>query len=274
MPKQRISQKGLLSQAVVWPFLFWLFFTAQAPALEVDLHGDWDTLLKKHVQNGLVDYTGLKKDRAVLDQYFKKLEALSADSLGDASREERIAFWLNLYNASVIRMVLDEYPIRRFDQISAAFDIRTIRVVGEFFSLSELRDKILRQYFRDERIVTALVSARMDSPRLLNEAFRGDRLEAQLNRSAAAFVEDEDRNKIIPGEKKVFLSPVFHEFENDFILNFNPSRQDSKFSDSESAVISFILEHLQNPDKRLFLNSGRYKIDFLPENAELNDVHH
>ncbi len=271
MPKQGARQKSLLSQAVVWPILMLLLSGAQPAGSASDLHWEWNQLLREHVRNGLVDYAGVQKDRGFLDQYLTKLETLSVDRLAELSREDRIAFWLNLYNAGVIRMVLDEYPIRRFDQIPAAFDIRTVRAAGEFFSLTELRDNILRQYFRDERILTALVSARMDSPQLLGEAFRGEHLDEQLNRTAEAFVEDEMRNKIIPGEKKIFLSPVFRQFQNDFILNFNPSGESSPFSVSEAAMVSFILEHLQNPKKRLFLNSGRYQISFLPENPDLND---
>lgn len=272
MPKQSTRQKRILSQAAVWPILIFLWSGALASASTEDLHSKWNQLLKEHVRDGLVDYAGFQKDRDLLDQYLTKLETFSVDQLAELSREDRIAFWLNLYNASVIRMVLNEYPIQRFDQIPAAFDIRTVRAAGEFFSLAELRDNILRQYFRDERILTAFVSARMDSPRLLGEAFRGELLEEQLNRAAEVFVEDEMRNKIIPGENKIFLSPVFREFQNDFILNFNPSGGDSRFSNSESAVISFILEHLGSPQKRLFLNSGRYQISFLPENPDLNDI--
>ena len=272
MLKRSISAKGFSPQTAVWIFLSFILVGGRAFGQENNIHQEWDELVRKHVWNGLVDYAGMAEDRALLDQYLKKIEIVPMDTVGNLGREERIAFWLNLYNASVIRMVLDEYPIRRFDQIPAVFDIRTIRAVGEFFSLSELRDKILRQYFRDERILTAMVSARMDSPGLFHEAFQGNRLEAQLDEAAEAFVEDEGRNKIPPGEKKIFLSPVFRQFQDDFILNFRPADGPSNFSSSETAVISFILGHLRDPEKRLFLNSGRYKISFLPENPDLNDA--
>ena len=253
-------------------FLF-LFFLAPVAVLgqqPID-HSHWDHVLKRYVHNGLVDYQGLLQARSELDDYLRQVEAVSVEILGEASREERLAFWINLYNASVIRMILDQYPIERFDQIPAAFGIRTIRAVDEFFSLSELRDQVLRQGFRDERVLCALVSGRMDSPRLFREAFRGEHLEDQLNRVAHVFAEDERQNHIKPGEKKIFLSPMFHTFGEDFLLNFGNPNSTSNFSATETAVISFLLQYLGDPDKRLFLDSSQYRIQYLPEDSRLND---
>lgn len=244
-----------------------------APAEKALDHSRWSHLLKRFVHpNGSVDYNGFLQTRAELDDYLKQLALLSEGDLGEVSREERLAFWINLYNAGVIRMVLNEYPIERLDRIPAAFEIRTIKAAGEFFSLSELRDRVLRQGFRDERILTALVSGRRDSPKLLAEAFEGGAIEEQLNRAAAQFVQDENRNQIRPGSKKIFLSPLFREFGSDFVLNFSSEGASSDFTEAQAAVISFILYHLHDPDKRLFLSSGRYKIHYLPEDPRLNDA--
>lgn len=229
--------------------------------------------MKQYVQNGLVNYQALLQAENELDAYLDELRSISMDRLGEASREERIAFWINLYNASVIQMVLDEYPVERFDQLPAAFEVRTIRALGDFFSLSEVRDRVLRQGFRDERILMALVSGRMDSPKLFSEAFYGDRLEEQLNEAAHKFVEDETRNRIEPGEKKIFLSPLFRDFGSDFLLNFSSQENTQASSAIEAAVISFFLHHMQDPRKRLFLDSGRYKVQYLPEDPRLNAVH-
>ena len=266
-----LARQSFISSLVL-SALFIFLILPPARAAEVFDHSKWDHLLKQYVHNGRVDYEGLLQSKGELDDYLSQMEAVSVEALSEYSREERIAFWINLYNASVIRMVLDEYPVERFDQIPGAFEIRTVRIIGEFFSLSELRDQVLRKGFRDERILMALVSARADSPRLLPEAFRGDRLDEQLNKAAHDFVEDEAKNQVRPGEKKVFLSPLFHDFGSDFLLNFGSEKASSRFSQIETAVISFILRHLSNPDKRIFLDSGRYKIRYLPEDPSLNRV--
>ncbi|MBI4372833.1 MAG: DUF547 domain-containing protein [Candidatus Omnitrophica bacterium] len=234
-------------------------------------HSKWGRILKTYVHDGLVDYKGLLQARSELDDYLKELENISIETLAEANREERIAFWINLYNASVIRMMLNEYPIASLSDIPAAFDIRTIRAIDEFFSLAELRDQVLRKGFKDERILTALTSARMDSPKLMPEALQGKTLDAQLDRSAERFVEDDERNQIKVGEKKIFLSPLFRIFEDDFLLNYSSKTGPSKFSDAEAAVISFILHYLRDSEKRLFLDRGRYQVAYLPEDPRLNE---
>ena len=260
----------MFRRVIVYEAFFLLFFAPvllfSAPVFD---HSDWDYLLKQYVHDGLVDYASLSKNRDILDHYLKRVEEVSLDTLGGFSREEKIAFWINVYNANVIRIVLDSYPIEQMNQIPAVFEIRTIHVGGEFFSLAEVRDEVLRRGFRDERVLTALVSARMDSPRLRPEAFRGDLLDRQLDQAAREFVEDNERNKIVPGEKKIFLSPLFHDFGSDFLLNFSSS---AGFSDTDAAVISFCLHHLHNPEKRLFLDSRKYWVDYFPPDPRLNDI--
>ena len=255
-------------------FLFLLSISLVAYGNEQPMpdHFKWGRILKRYVAEGLVDYQHLLESKAELNSYLMELGTVPIETLSEMSREDRIAFWINLFNASVIKLVLDEYPIERFGQIPAAFEIRTARAAGEFFSLSEIRDQILRQGFKDERVLFALVSGRLDSPKLLAEAFSGEKLEQQLDQVARDFVEDETYNKIKPGEKKVYLSPLFRDFGKDFLLNFGSVDSSSSFSEIETAIISFLLHHLRSPEKRLFLDSGRYKIVYLAEDPRLNDT--
>lgn len=257
---------------VVFSFLF-LFICAQSSESAQSLldHSQWDQLLKKNVHQGLVDYETLRQNRSELDEYLNQLENYPLDSFTRLSREDRLAFWINLYNASMIRMIVDESPLQSISEIPAVFKIRTVRVIGEYFSLSELLNNVLRNGFKDERILTALVSGRMDSPRLLSEAFKGDQIDEQLDRAAHEFAENEVLNQITPGSKKIQLSPLFQQFGADFLLNYSAARE-TPFSAKESAVIGFLLHHLTDPDKRIFLDSAHYKIEYLPEDPRLNAV--
>lgn len=235
-------------------------------------HGQWDRVLKQYVHHGRVNYQSLAQNRILLDAYLYEIEALPVSVLQTLGREERIAFWINLYNASVIRMILDEYPIASIDEIPAVHDTRTIQAAGDYFSLSELRDQVLRQGFRDERVLVALVSGRMDSPLLFGEAFRGDRLDEQLDQVSSEFVDDNKFNRIVVGERKIDLSPLFQDFGLDFVLNFRSPSPPPHFSEAEAAVIGFILHHSDDSEKRLFLNTGRYRLSYLPRDARLNDA--
>lgn len=251
-------------------FFLFSFFFGGSPAEAFD-HSDWNEVLARYTSGGRVDYARLAQSRKLLDQYLESASALSFETLAEFSREERIALWINVFNAAVVRLVLDSYPIERFDQIPAAWEIRIVRIGGEFFSLSEIRDQVLRKTFRDERVLTALVSGSMDSPPLFPEAFRGETLDDQLNRSAHRFVEDDTRNQIIPGKKEIALSPLFERFGQDFLLNFGRAESE-RFSKIESAVISFFLHHLTNPEKRIFLDTGKFRIRYAPPDPRLNDI--
>lgn len=245
-------------------------FSLHSQVLPID-HAKWDQLLKKYVHQDLVDYDALLLKRNQLDEYLEQLEHFPIESFSELSREDRIAFWINLYNASVLRTVLDHYPIHQFDEIPAVLEVREIKAIGEYFSLSDLFHEVLRKGFRDERILTTLVSGRMDSPRILNEAYIGSRIEDQLDRAAGKFVNDDSLNQIQSGSKKIYLSPLFKKFGPDFLVNYG-SNQESRYSEQESAVISFLLHHLKNPEKRIFLDSAKYKIEYLPEDPRLNAV--
>ncbi len=74
-------------------------------------HSQWTGVLKRYVRNGDVDYQGLASEgRGPFDLYLRSLQAASA-SEHTFGRDERMAFWINAYNAFTIRLVLDNYPI-------------------------------------------------------------------------------------------------------------------------------------------------------------------
>ena len=76
-------------------------------------HGEWDALVKKHVsKNGMVDYQGFLKDKKQLQVYLDKLSANKPTSKW--SKNEKMAFWINAYNAFTVKLILDHYPIKKF----------------------------------------------------------------------------------------------------------------------------------------------------------------
>ena len=76
-------------------------------------HALFDSVLTRYLHDGLVDYAGLTADRVVLDRYLDQLGRTSPSSLDLASRDARLAFWINAYNACAMRLVIDHYPIER-----------------------------------------------------------------------------------------------------------------------------------------------------------------
>ena len=81
---------------------------AQLPTFD---HRMLDGLLKRHVKGDRVDYAGLLKDRAMLDAYCDRLEALTRDAYAELGANERFALWANAYNAFTLQLIVDNYKV-------------------------------------------------------------------------------------------------------------------------------------------------------------------
>jgi hypothetical protein len=179
-----------------------------------DLHAPYDALLQQYVdERGRVAYRDLKaNDLPTLDAYLAGLAAADAEALG---RSEQIAFWLNAYNARAIRGVLDGYDAEGFFARRSFFRSYEFPLAGKTRTLDEIENEILRPRFREPRIHFALVCASTSCPKLRREAYRGDRLDGQLDDQARTFLDDPTRNRIGPGQT-ADLSMIFKWFRGDF----------------------------------------------------------
>lgn len=190
-------------------------------------HQIWDELVKKHVTaDGSVNYEGLKKDREKLKQY---LDLLSQSNPSDKwSEKERMAFWINAYNAFTVELILRHYPIESIKDIgskikipfvSTAWDIKFITISGKDYDLNNIEHSVLRKQFNDPRIHFAINCASYSCPKLRNEAFTADKLEAQLQDQARDFINDKRKNIITAN--KLELSQIFNWYKGDFTKKTN-----------------------------------------------------
>jgi hypothetical protein len=146
-----------------------------------DIHHDnsYGEVLKLYVDDkGMVDYKSLKTDRAKLDHFSKTIEGISEQRYGLQSKNDKIAFWMNVYNAMTLKAIIDNYPIKSSALISLKFPKNSIRqiskvwkkknisVLGKKLSLSDIENKILRKEFDEPRIHVALVCAAVGCPPL------------------------------------------------------------------------------------------------------------
>ena len=100
----RFIRTGILFLCVLWGSVG--IVRQGWPTVTVD-HSIYALLLKQYVMNGLVDYQGFKKEEVKLDQYLKVLEKTDSNRL---SRNEQFAFYVNVYNAWTIKLILTGYP--------------------------------------------------------------------------------------------------------------------------------------------------------------------
>jgi hypothetical protein len=189
-------------------------------------HAGWDRLLKKYVDgDGRVDYRSWKANREDiqrLDQYLGHLSAASRQR--PASREARLSFWVNAYNAVTIRGILREYPTTSIRNHTAKLwgyniwkDLQ-LYVGGDPVSLDAIEHEILRK-MSEPRIHFAIVCASIGCPRLLNQAYEADEIDAQLQTNAKDFFARSQNFKYDSDGRRFFLSAILDWFGDDFGSN-------------------------------------------------------
>ncbi|MGE4159311.1 MAG: DUF547 domain-containing protein [Planctomycetota bacterium] len=147
-------------------------------------HERLDALLKLHVNTqGMVDYRALLRESANLDLY---LQEVASAPVNDMSRDQRLAYLINAYNACTLRLILDHYPLASIKDIPAdkRWDAVRWKIGGRTLSLSQIEHEEIRPHFREPRIHFALVCAAKGCPPLRAEAYDANRLEAQLEAQA------------------------------------------------------------------------------------------
>jgi hypothetical protein len=185
-------------------------------------HSAWDAVLKKHVSEiGEVDYAAIKKDRAGLESYINALAASSPVNKPEMfpSREHKLAYWLNAYNALVTWAVANAYPVKSVRDLGFAlgFFRREDHIVGgRKMSLDAIEHGTIRKQFGDPRIHFAVVCASISCPRLSREAFAGDRVSEQLDAGARRFFSERRALLADSARNIVTLSKLLAWYKGDF----------------------------------------------------------
>lgn len=255
------------------PAFFLFFFCFFSQILFAFDHSLWTLLLKKHVRNGFVDYQNFLNDKTKLNNYLDEINALSEKEFLTFTREDQIALWINLYNATVIQLILDYYPVKSVNEIPGFWNEPNVRVANQVQSLRKIEEEIIRQRFRDERATLCLVSGKKSSPPLRNEAYEGSRLLDQMKDQINFFLSDERWNQIRPKKKKLKISSRLQELRNDFLLGYGTPETDQRFKPDEMAILSFIRIHTTDPDIKKWIETRSYKLKYLPEDSSLNQIH-
>ena len=238
----------------------------------------FDQILDLYVRDGLVYYRALKSERARLDGYLASL----ADASIDASpRDERLAFWLNAYNALVLKTVIDGYPIprrsqeypdRSIRQIPGAFERAAHRVARRMLTLDAIEQTMLAA-FRDPRVSFAIGRGAMGGGRLRSEAFAPGLLEKQLTEVATECVTRAQCVEVDRTNDRVNISSIFSWRSQDFIAGYARSAREvfAARSPIERAALAFVEPKLLRTEQE-FLARNEFKIDFTPFDWSLNDL--
>jgi uncharacterized protein DUF547 len=237
-----------------------------------------DQVLDIYVRDGLVYYRALKSDRRLLDGY---VNSLGDVSLATAGREEQMAFWLNAYNAIVLKTVIDsypaakrsnEYPARSIRQVPGAFETMKHQVAGRSLTLDQIEQTVLPG-FSDPRVFLALGRGAVGSGRLRSEAYDPQSLEKQLSEAAAECATHSQCLVIDRTTAKMTVSSVFSWRSREFASAYTEKASSvfSTRSPIERAVIAFVEPKLTAIEKE-FLAKNDFKIEFSKFDWSLNDL--
>jgi len=228
-------------------------------------HSPWDALLNKCVDSaGMVDYSAWKSsaaDQQALDQYLANLSSASIG--GESSREARLAFWINAYNAVTIKGILQEYPtssIRNHTPKVFGYNIwddLQLIVGGKQYSLNQMEHDILRK-MGEPRIHFAIVCAAIGCPRLRKEAYTAERLDEQLSDDAQRFFADETKFRYDAEQRTMAVSSILQWFAEDF-------------GATQAEQLRWIAPHLPDEASQRLAQSGSVRVSYLDYDWRLND---
>ncbi len=209
-----------------WLAAFFLAFGLVSTAAgETPDHAPWDRLLATYVRPvagapSRVDYAAWQEnvaDRAALRAYIAALEATPVSRL---TRNEQFAFWVNLYNAATIDVVLARYPVASIREIkpnpfaTGPWGEPRVSVAGQRLSLDDIEHRILRKDWREPRVHYALNCASIGCPNLMARAWRAESLSADLDAAARAYVGS--ARGVAVTAQGLRLSRIYQWFAEDF----------------------------------------------------------
>ena len=189
-------------------------------------HSQWQTVLDKYVrthESGVnrVDYGAIKNDGSTeLKSYVTMLQSIDPRQY---NKQEQFAYWVNLYNAATVQLIVDNYPVESIREIKDGFisfgpwGIEWIKVAGVDLSLDDVEHKILRPIWQDNKIHYAVNCASFSCPNLSKTAFTAGNTDEQLATLAAEYINHPRGVQVEKG--KLRLSSIYDWYNEDFETN-------------------------------------------------------
>jgi len=217
-------------------------------------HSIYRGLLNKYVKDGVVDYAGFKNEEKELDRY---LAILDKTNVGELSRSEQLALYINTYNAYTVKLILENHPVDSIKDIGSRpkgpWKIRFCKIGGKTFTLDEIEHDMIRPRFKDPRVHFAINCASKSCPPLISEPYEGSILDQQLDSNTRAFLSNPKENRL-EGDT-LYVSKIFKWFEDDF----------------NGDVVGFFMTHAEGDlNDRLAAKRDKIRIKYLHYDWSLN----
>jgi hypothetical protein len=219
------------------------------------------------VESGRVRYRDIRGSEAferykALTGYLKSFPLQSLQG-----RDERLAFWINLYNTTVIHGVIELGLEQSVKEFPGFFDRVMYEIGGYFFSLTAMEHGILRgnrrppyRLFRpfqkgdprsafmvapmDPRVHFALVCGARSCPPI--SFYDAGQIDFQLQLASASFI-NSPQVKIYPEKRLVLISMIFKWYQSDF-------------GGGEQSLVDILLTYLDEGEKKDFLKENKDRV--------------
>lgn len=265
-----------------------VFVGSVVQAVEQNKHAfaydDYAVVLKNYVDDeGMVNYKKLKTEAQMLESFIAAMGKLDPNSYSKWNERQKIAFWLNAYNAFTLKAIIDNYPIKpdffksmyysknSIRQIDGVWDKITFNVLGQKLTLEHIEHKILREKFNEPRIHMAMVCAAMGCPPLRNEPYTGKKLDQQIDDQSRKFLANPEKFRFDSLKRVLHISPILNWFGDDFIKITTKKKPFIQYSNKEAAILEFVSKYLAE-DHAFFKPSKRaIRIKYLDYDWSLNE---
>ncbi len=240
----------------LWRVVAWLVLLAATSVVQAadarTLNALFDGILAEHVKDGYVDYPAIARN-VRFSKYLESLADFNLETLTDD--KERLAFWINVYNALVIKNIIDgKSPHGMMDRMS--FFGANIKVGGSGVDLKSISGTILPK-FGDPRVYFALVAGTSSAPKLRSQAFVGEELEQQLESATRDFINDKRRNRFSAALQAAKLSKIFEEHRD-------------QFGKTDKELLAYVAGYVNDEAVAKILKRGKYSIKFMEYDASIN----
>ncbi len=198
----------------------------------------FDKLLKTYVDpNGRVNYKMLTKEKTAINQVLDQWQKINTQKLNEKAR---LAFYINLYNLTTLKVIADNYPIKSIKDIKGGkiWDIGLMVLNGKSYSLNELENQLIRGQYKEPRIHFLINCGAKSCPPLHTEAFTEKNIDELMDKRTRQFINDALSNTITP--KQIKISKIFDWYQTDFGNLVSFINRYSKTKVLNNAKISFM----------------------------------
>ena len=220
-----------------------------------------------------VRYGAIAQDRAALKAYLDALAAVTEQTFKSWSKPQQLAFLINAYNAGMVELVLTRYPdiksVWDFGKISNnPFRKRFVRLFGRDYSLDMIEYETIRAkgVYDEPRIHFAVNCASIGCPMLREEAYVGERLDAQFEEQTRRFLSDRSRNRYSASANTLEVSEIFKWYREDFESGHQGIRSREQFLAQYAAQLADTAEHQKH------VRGEKMDIRHLEYDWSLNDL--